>query len=156
MVRAKVYLRYCLGILIRALGKMEHGQFGSLFKQRHDKRYAIQLLRVTVIVQSQDQITSRLAHHAIARRYRTEGNLIHEQPRLWQLRFHGFNHVFCAAVDRDEHLQRRRIQLLQSMAGPPQILDAVPGSDHHGDTHGQDRSPTPQKSHSRRGTLVEE
>ena len=56
MFRAKVCLRECFGILIGALGKMEHRQFGPLFKERHDTRYSVQLLRITVVIEGQDQI----------------------------------------------------------------------------------------------------
>src|SRR5437667_6119918 len=41
MFQAKVCLRERFGIFIRVLGKMEHCQFGLLFKQRDDARYTI-------------------------------------------------------------------------------------------------------------------
>src|SRR5438128_2592346 len=41
MIRAKVCLRECFGMLIGALGKMEHRQLGPLFKQPDDACYTI-------------------------------------------------------------------------------------------------------------------
>jgi hypothetical protein len=67
-------LRKRFGILIGALGKMEHRELGLLLKRWDDPRNAIQLLRITIIIQSQDQIAPRRAHHPITRSHRTEAN----------------------------------------------------------------------------------
>src|SRR6476619_7209231 len=117
---------------------MEYRKVWLLLKRWDDTSNAIQLFRITIVIQSQHEISARLAHHSVTRRHRTQATFIHEHPSVRQLRSHCCNYVLCAAVQSDQRLQWRWIQSLQSTPGAPQIRNASYGGDHHGNSHGQD------------------
>ena len=78
MFRAEIRLRKRFGIFIRALRKMQHRKSWTLLKDWDESGNAIQLLRITVIVQRQHQIPPRLPHHPITRSNGTSPSLMHD------------------------------------------------------------------------------
>jgi hypothetical protein len=114
---------------------MEHSQFGPLLKERHDTRYAIQLLRITVVIESQDQISSRLAYHPISRSDRADPWLVCNQRYLGKFVGYHINRSVGTSIGCHKHLIWSRAELHNYVARPLQIGSTIPRRDNHGHSH---------------------
>ena len=109
----KVGLLQRLGVFVSPLRKMGHGHFRLFGEERNDARQAIQLLRIAIVVQGEDQIAARLAHHAVPRGDRTLPCLVHDQFRVRQCRFHELRCAVRATVGGDQDFIGLRGKLSQ-------------------------------------------
>jgi len=65
MFQAEFCLRKCFGIFIASLWKVKNSQFWFSLKETTDERDAIHLLRVTIVIEGEHKISSRLPHNNI-------------------------------------------------------------------------------------------
>ena len=65
MFRAEICLRQRFGIFVCSLRKMQDRKLRMVFKDWDKSGNSIELLRITVVIQSQHQISARLMHHPI-------------------------------------------------------------------------------------------
>jgi hypothetical protein len=114
---------------------MQHCQFGPLFKERHDTRYAVQLLRITVVIEGQDQIPSCLAYHPIARRNRPDPCLVCDQRYLGKFAGYHINRSVATSIGCHKHLIWSRPKLHKHVARSLQIDGTIPRRDNHGHSH---------------------
>jgi hypothetical protein len=135
MFRAEIRLRKRFGIFIRALRKMEHRKLRTLFKDWDESGNAIQLLWITVIIQSQHQVSTRLTHHPITRSNGATSRLVCDQRYLWKFVGYHINGSIGASIGRHKHLIWSRPQPRNHVARSPQIGSTIPGRDNHGDSH---------------------
>src|SRR5205823_6279123 len=95
----------------------------------------IQLLRITVVIQCQDQITSRLAHHPIARSNRADPWLVCNQHYLGKFVGYHLKRSIGTSIGCHKHLIWSRPELHNCLARPLQIGSTIPRRDHHGHSH---------------------
>jgi hypothetical protein len=89
-----------------------------LLKGSDDASDAIQLFRITIIIQSQHQIPPRLAHHAIARRNRADPWLVCNQRYLGKFIGYHIKRSIGTSIGRHKHLIWSRPELHNCVARP--------------------------------------
>ena len=110
MFQAEFCLRKCFGIFIASLWKVKNSQFWFSLKETTDERDAIHLLRVTIVIEGEHKISSRLPHHNIPRSNRPARVLVYDYCRVWRVLPDDVHCVICTAVGCDQHFNRRRLK----------------------------------------------
>jgi len=134
---SKVLLDQGLRVFIRALGKCRDGQLLILGKEIPERRQAIHVFGIAVIIQRENQFPLRLAHHPVTGGNGSPPFPIHDQDRCGKFAADNLLRIIRASIRRDQNLRRLGIQTTNHPQCPGKVSRPIPGRDHQGDgAHG--------------------